>query len=437
MNNIISFIRNYCKKLVGTSLGKDILLTFSVQLTIMASTFLVNKFLSIKLGVDGYGEYSIIKKTASVLALVMIGGMGIALPRYLSICRIKKDKIEENKLFIASIIIIVLFSMIVFLCISLFQRPFLKFIFNGDIKYHYVLPLLLYSFALCISTYVFSFFRGKGNMLKFNTTQIIVQILLFAGCLFVFMGLTFAFYLWSISIIFFSLFYLVKEFTNIKKKYVKAIKKITISVKQLLRYGIPRMIGDFLLFSFAALPLIAINNKAGIVASGLFSSAVTINSMITPLFSFIGSILLQYTSENLAGENLKPMMIIINKLCLLYMSIAIVAVIMISCLTSFIIIIFYDHSFLDAAPICSIVAWAIIPNAFYLLLRNPLDAISIFPYNTLNLFISFIILVIGMYFASTIKEFSYSYLLSYIVLAILTLVSWLYVKKNNIKTKKI
>jgi O-antigen/teichoic acid export membrane protein len=428
---------NRCKKAIQTPFGKDLLLTFSVQLIIMASTFLVNKILSIKLGVEGYGEYSIIKKTATVLALVMIGGMGIALPRYLSIYRTKKDEANVNRFFIASVIVTVFFSAVVFLCIVLLQKPILSGMFNGDIKDYYLWPLLLYSFSICISTFVFSFYRGLGNVVMFNVAQIIVQTLLFFGCLFSFVSLTFVFYLWSVSVILYSLYYLMRKFIDIKKGYTRVVNGITGAVKQLLRYGASRMIGDFLLFSFAAFPLIMINHKVGIVAAGLFSAAVTINTMITPLFSFVGSVLLQYTSENLARENLKPMVHIINKLCLLYIAIAVVAAVIITCLTSAIILIFFDRTFLDAVPVCLIVVWAIIPNAFYLLLRNPLDALSVFPYNALNLLISFIVLAIGMYFASTIEEFGYSYLLSYIIMAILSMISWLHVKKINLKPGKI
>jgi O-antigen/teichoic acid export membrane protein len=403
----------------------------------MAITFLVNKILSIKLGVEGYGEYSIIKKTATVLALVMIGGMGIALPRYLSIYRTKKDDAGASRFFMAAAMITVFFSAVVFLCIALLQKPVLSIMFNGDIKDYYLLPLLLYSFSICISTFVFAFYRGQGNAVMFNVAQIIVQTLLFFGCLFSFVSLAFVFYLWSISVILYAAYCLMRKFINIKKGYTVLVRGITGAVKQLLRYGASRMIGDFLLFSFAAFPLIVINSKAGIVAAGLFSAAVTINSMITPLFSFVGSVLLQHTSENLARENLKPMVRIINKLCVLYIGIAVVTAVTIACLTSTIILIFFDRTFLDAVPICLIVVWSIIPNAFYLLLRNPLDALSVFPYNALNLLISFVVLATGMYFASTIEEFGYSYLLSYIIMAILSLISWLHVKKINLKPQKI
>lgn len=419
------------KKFVQSAFGKDILLSLAVQVIVMFCSFAVNKIISVRLGLEGYGEFSIIKKTASVLGLVMICGMGIALPRYLSMHRIKKAALEEKTFFTASFIIVLCVSLTIALVVILFRQAAFSFIFDNMPKYEYLAPLLLYSFSICISTYLFSFFRGKGKYIQSNFAHIVVQGLMLAGCFFTFVNLIFVFYVWSFSIIAYSLYYLLNETWHFRKDLVNILKNITKPTKHLLQYSIPRTLGDFFLFSFAAYPLIIINGKAGLSETGLFSAAVTINTMITPLFSFVGTILLQRTSESYAANNIRPMVQIINKMLCGYIGIALVSAFIITFMSPFIIRLFFASDFLEAVPICMIISWSLVPNAVYLLLRNPLDALSVFPHNTLNLFLSFAVLAIGLHYTDTVEGFSYTYLLSYVLMALISFSSWLYVKNKK------
>jgi O-antigen/teichoic acid export membrane protein len=396
----------------------------------MIGIFAMNKILSVHLGVEGYGEFNIIKKTATVLAYVMIGGMGIALPRYLSIYRVQNAVIKEKIFFTAALVVVLCLSLITTVVVTMFKQPIMNFIFNNTPKQDYFAPLLLYAFSSCISVYLFSFFRGKGNYVKSNLTQWAVQILLLAGCFFTFVSLAFVFYLWSFTVIAYSLHYLLKELASFKKEMSNVFKNIVKPVKQLLQYGLPRTVGDFLLFSFAAYPLIAINRKFGMAVAGLFSVAVAINTMIIPLFSFMGAILLQRTSESYAANNIKPLLRIINKIAWGYVTMAVAMAIIITCFSPFIICTFFDSNFLEASPICTVISWSLIPNAIYLLLRNPLDALSVFPHNTFNLLVCFVALAVGMHYADTVKSFCSVYLLSYVVMAIMSWISWTVCKKQ-------
>ncbi|MDR3047376.1 MAG: lipopolysaccharide biosynthesis protein [Bacteroidales bacterium] len=415
-------------KLFSTTLRKDVFLTFSVQVILMVALFIVNKILSVKLGVDGYGEFSIIKRSASVFAYAMVGGMSIALPRYLSIYRAKQERQTENSFFVASLLLVFSFSLIVLLLAIFFKEKLLVFLFGLMPQTHYLPVLLCYAFSLCMSSYLFSFFRGKGSYLMFSISQIVVQVINLVGCFFTFVSLSFVFYFWSIAVLGYTFFHIVREIYKFQIEIKEIFQHILPSFKQLAKYGTPRMSGDFLLFSFAAYPLIVINQKFGMTNTGLFSAAVTLNTMITPLFAFLGTILLQRTSEGVATHQLAPIYKIINKMIPCYAVLAGLAALAITFFAKWLLPLFYESSYIEATSFCAIVSWSLIPNALYLLLRNPLDALSVFPHNTINLFVSFLVLVIGLYLANTILQFCYVYLLSYCVMALLSICSWFYVK---------
>lgn len=77
--------------------------------------------------------------------------------------------------------------------------------------------------------------------------------------------------------------------------------------------------------------------------------------------------------------------------------------------------------------------FSIIPNAYYLLLRNPLDGKSKFPYNTVCLLISFMVYIIVLLFAPDIKVCAVDTIAAYTVLGILTFISWCKVSKKENK----
>lgn len=77
--------------------------------------------------------------------------------------------------------------------------------------------------------------------------------------------------------------------------------------------------------------------------------------------------------------------------------------------------------------------FSIIPNAYYLLLRNPLDGKSKFPYNTVCLLISFMVYIILLLFAPDIKVCAVDTIAAYTVLGILTFISWCKVSKKENK----
>lgn len=51
-------------------------------------------------------------------------------------------------------------------------------------------------------------------------------------------------------------------------------------------YSFPRLLGDILLFLFAAFPIIYIGNELGIKYSGYFAVGVMFITIVSPLFSF-------------------------------------------------------------------------------------------------------------------------------------------------------
>ena len=102
----------------------------------------------------------------------------------------------------------------------------------------------------------------------------------------------------------------------------------------------------------------------------------------------------------------------------------------------FVIKVLYSDEYFEAIPLMKIIILAILPNALYLLFRNPLDAISKFPYNTICLIMGFVVMVVLMLRSTTILQCAIAFIIGYAVLGVLSMGAWflsVILKKRKIK----
>ncbi|HFU3699517.1 TPA: hypothetical protein ACGOZB_001455, partial [Streptococcus suis] len=79
---------------------------------------------------------------------------------------------------------------------------------------------------------------------------------------------------------------------------------------------------------------------------------------------------------------------------------------------------------------------SILPNAFYLLLRNPLDGLSKFPYNTICLIISFVIYLVLLISSKNIEQVAYSIVAAYSILGAMSLFFWIFALRKSTSISK-
>lgn len=411
-----------------SKIGKDIAITFAAQMLIMLTFLIVNKIVSNGLGIENYGLYSLIKKNSAVISMVMLGGMGIALPRYFALYKGRNDIQKSNYIAIASILFVIVVSVICTLS-GIILSNFFENIIIGTHNLKLYLITFLYSFSIALSSYIYAFYRGSGNFIKYNLTQIIVQILLLGSTFFFKEKIVDLFLIWSILTLVYSLYELYRILRNtlIETDKNNFFKKLKSAINEISTYGITRLFGDLVLFSFYAIPLIYSNTKFGNLETAYFSVGITLSNMITPLFGLLGMVLLPYVSEQIANNQHSLIKATVNKLVLLYLIISsLISILLIQFLPFFIELLF-SSEYLISINIVKIIVWSVIAQSIYLLLRNPLDAVSKAPLNTFNLIISFICMVLLLNKSSNLIQMGYAFLFSNLLLALLSIFSWYFI----------
>ena len=164
------------KDKLNSGMGKDVVWTFSLQITIMLCSFVITKLLASRLSIDDFGQYNVVKRSVQVLSFVMLAGVGIALPRYIPIYRNSTPPRRIAPLLGAALIYIIGVSLVVFLVCMVFSSQMQDIIIGQSGNMGLLLVALAYAFALAMAQYAYAYYRGVGNFKWYNGAQLGVQL---------------------------------------------------------------------------------------------------------------------------------------------------------------------------------------------------------------------------------------------------------------------
>lgn len=431
-------IINIIKLKFSTGIGRDIIWTLIGQVSAMLILLVVNKILSNYLTIDEYGKFNIVKRSTSVLSFVLLGGMGITLPRYLSIYIVKAQPRNTQSVLLSSCVYILL----VFLSISLlylFLYNRLASLVVGSYDFKFYIVCLLYSLSLALISYMAAYYRGIGKFRKFNISQILFQSLMLIPLLLEIRNLYFILLFWTIAnfiaIVCFFMLEIIKfkyivrhfrpEFQHIKRIFFKVVF-----------YSLPRLCGDFFLFAYSAFPVIYVGNKLGLEYASYYSVGLSLVTMFAPVFSFLGVILLPLVSKQLSSNNAKLAESVVSKLTIFYLLLAVVFTIIMYFGMKYMILMFFAEKYMPALEFAKIISISLLPQSMYLLYRNPNDAVSTVPYNTIILAVCFVLLICGFYYFHKLLQFAYVYLVVACIQCFLSILVWKILIYRKIKAEK-
>lgn len=421
------------KDKLNSGMGKDVVWTFSLQITIMLCSFVITKLLASRLSIDDFGQYNVIKRSVQVLSFVMLAGVGIALPRYIPIYRNSKPPRRIAPLLGAALIYIIGVSLVVFLVCMVFSSQMQDIIIGQSGNMGLLLVALAYAFALAMAQYAYAYYRGVGNFKWYNGAQLGVQLSIVLPLIFLpELTVKGVFVSWLMLTTLLVAFYIGRELWLFSRRNdtFASDTPLTSHLNTIIKYSSGRLLADFFLFSLSAFPLIYISNAQGLQSTAYYSVGITFVTMVTPLFSFMGIILLPYVSECIAKGEIKAANRLINRLTLLYLGASLLITLILYIFTSFLTYLLFAGSYVVATDLTRIMILAILPQAIYLLFRNPIDAIAVIPYNTIIIGVCLVVMVVSFAFSTTITQFAWAYLGVSVLQGLLSWLTWLTVKHN-------
>jgi len=430
------------KEKISSGMGKDIVWTFSIQIAIMLCSFAITKVLSTRLSVEDFGQYNVIKRSVQVLSFVMLAGVGIALPRYIPLYRKGEEPRSISPLLAASLTYIAGITLTVCLLCQGFSNEMQRLILGRGDSTLLFLIAQAYAFILAMAQFTYAYYRGIGDFKWYNGTQLCIQLaIILPLVLLPQLTATNVFASWLLITAFLVLASWTRELwlkhqsslSGNKQTSTSPTSRIADELRIIVKYSFGRLLADFFLFSITAFPLIYISNTQGLPPTAYYSVGITFVTMVTPLFSFMGIILLPYVSECIARHEMAKASRLVNQLTSFYLLASVLFIAFLFLFTEHLTRILFAENYVAASSTTRIMIFSILPQAIYLLFRNPIDAVSLVPYNTINLGICLVTMIIAFNLCATLPQFAWSYLGVSCLQGSLSFLTWHLIKNNFTK----
>lgn len=410
-------------------LSKDLLYVFLSQIIIMLSALIINKVISVYYGVDGFALYSLINKTAYFFNCIMTGGMVIALPRYLS--RYDKSTSHLKKYFLpSSLLIFATYTTVLGVSVLLFPNIFSTVFFKEKSNYSIIGATIIMAIAQGLGLISYSYFQGNGDFKKYNSTQMLFNLLLLVSTIIIRSNLLAMLYISHLVVLLYSILVLKKE-TSITTMRNLDKRGIIASVKSLSFFGFPRMLNRLVFHLQSIFPVLIILHRLSIIDVGIYTAGLAIQNIVTPIFSITGGVLLQRVSKYYKSHKFDLINKVLFITLIVYLAISSIGAFVLILFKVFFIKLMFSEKFMVLTGILWYFALSIIPRSIYQLFCNPLDAVSRTPYNLITTSVSTIIFLILLFSASTLVDCARAYLLSNALMGSLSLIFWWIVVKKE------
>ena len=395
-----------------SGMGRDVVWTFAMQMLIMLCSFAINKLLANRLSIDDFGQYNVIKRSVQVVSFVMLAGVGIALPRYIPLYRNSTPPRPIAPLMGASFIYILGVTLVVLLACMAFSQQMQDLVIGRHDSMPLLVIVLAYAFMLAMAQYVFAYYRGIGDFRWYNSTQLALQAAIILPLILLpVLSVSTAFASWLVVTVLLVALFMGRELWLFFRRGGSFASDTPLSthLATIIKYSSGRLVADFFQFSLAAFPLIYINQQLGLQATAYFSVGIFFVTIITPLFSFMGIILLPYVSQAIARHELQTANRVINRLARIYLAAAAGFILMLYVFTEFLTRLFFTDSYIVTAALTRIMILAILPQSLYMLYRNTIDAVSIVPYNAIILGLCLTAMTVSFHLCSTLPQLAWAY----------------------------
>jgi O-antigen/teichoic acid export membrane protein len=202
---------------------------------------------------------------------------------------------------------------------------------------------------------------------------------------------------------------------------VDAVRSSRDHLRLLLRFGIPRVPGEFALVGLFALPALIALRANGVVAAGQFSAGLSLLSLVSSVFAPVGLVILPRASAQAAVGDLAGLRRLVVRILSGGMILVIIAVAIGEIVVPIFVRWYFGPEFVVAIPVFRACLLGAIPFVVYVLLRNILDALDVRALNSRNLLITLVLLVALCLLNTDIMSMALSLVAALTLLSILSL----------------
>lgn len=396
--------------------------TMVTELLVTISGILILKLAASLLGPAGFGEYTLSRRAVALLYLPLVMGLGIAAPRYIAIARAgAMERFSESSFATATLTAGLLPPLTIALLLNA-APGFGAMLLFGSTSLNYLVPPVTIALAgIALHSMVYAVYRGRSEMKFANVLQIIdlaiVPPLAFsvgeknAAAV---LRLTGTMWLSASAIALIHILYR-------ERSEWRGLSSVREHLAVLLRFGLPRVPGEFALVGLFAIPTLLAVRAHGVVDAGQFSAALSVLTMVASAFAPVGLVVLPKASAQVATGEMAGLRSLVLRILSGGILLATLGVVIGELLIPPFIRWYFGEAFLPAIPYFRTALIGAIPYAVYILMRSILDALDVKALNSRNLIVSLSVVVILCLVNRSLMWMSVSIVIALTLLATLTL----------------
>jgi O-antigen/teichoic acid export membrane protein len=368
----------------------------------------------------GFSEYTLIRRSISFLQPLLMIGLGVAIPRYVSLEPGRSSLLPSGLIWMSLSILVI--------CSSLWLgRFYASYLFFGSENYHrYILPIAVMLSLYGLHAVIYGFLRGMFKVFQANFVQLVnVGIIPTVSVYFTKNVNDLLF--WNIALLTGSLLLFISfHIIRMKIRFTKV--QFVADSKLLLVYGLPRVLGDFALLGLLTIPtFLILNLEKNVLLGGDVAYSLTLLNLAGAAFGPLGLILLPEIVSAMRVGNLifiRRRFFVFTLVCL---GLTFLGVLIFYLFSDSILGVLLGKEYrYSIIPTSKIILLASFGYCLYIVLRSFLDALKVKASNSINLLICLavygMLIGIGKYWDLDFNFYLFSFVGIMTLLGLLTFI---------------
>ncbi len=407
------------KALASTKLARDHLVTLATELLVMSASLVVLKLAAAYTDAAGFGEFVLARRMIGLVQLPALCGIGLALTRSVAMGIERRGPGSQWGYFDAALLITSATGGVAAALLLLAARPFALLTMGGAEYAPLARAIAPGVLGLVLHGVAYGLLRGRQTMIPANVVQA-VNLGLIPLVVFGVGGLAIPTLILCIGSG--QLFVAAAVLLWLRLKGPRPALGSTIrgDAAELLRYGAPRVPGEFVLGALSALPVTAAAHYAGPAEAGRVGLGLSLLSLIGSLFAPLGQVMLPAISARIAAGRIDGLGRVVWGLTLVCAGLTALGAVGLELLAPWLLPAVFGPGFAQAVTPVRIIVLGAVPYVIYIVLRNVLDAIHAAPLNAGNLAVALAVLGLVILARPGASTVPYGVLAAMTVLGLLT-----------------
>jgi O-antigen/teichoic acid export membrane protein len=404
---------------------KDFILTFITEFIVILCMLATYKMADSFFGQKGFTDYSLARRVVAMLQPVFLVGMHITIPRQVAFY-LTESKQKSSEILLSAVIILISVTLVLISVMVLFKQQLSALLFDNASYARFIFPLALALAGMAIHSAVYGYYRGMRQMRKANLIQLLIMGIIPLLAISLAAGVAESFIIAGVLWIIISIFFLLGIIFKLQFSFSSVRKNI----RNTFNHGIQRLPADLGIAALLALPVLFFTHAFGTTQSGYLAFSISLLTMTGAALKPIGLIMLPHATTLIAEKNYPVLHRQIKKMIFYFLLLSAIVIAGYELLAPVLLSVYLGKVNVNLLYISRMVMLAAAGYMFYVFFRSIIDAAHHRSYNTVNILISLLFLLIfsmpGIFF-----HVNRAYLLSIFALSVslLGIMTYLQIKK--------